>query len=199
MSGASKLTLFVEAFLMTIALSITLGSLQYAGNQRTVALVIGVPTIGLLALLMIAEATPRLSRATRAFGVDSDAAPGDAEGAAESRTGQADAGAASGATPQAGQADAGAWRRVWTVYAWLLFYFAAMFVAGYYVATPLFLALFFVRESGLTLPRAAGVTLLTSAAFYLLFEMLLNIPLWTGALPLIVPDLLGGGRIPPLN
>ena len=183
MSGASKLTLFVEAFLMTVALSITLGSLQYAGNQRIVALVIGVPTIGLLALLMIAEATPRLSRATRAFGADADAAPGEAEGAAT----------------QAGQADAGAWRRVWTVYAWLLFYFAAMFVAGYYVATPLFLALFFVRESGLTLPRAAGVTLLTSAAFYLLFEMLLNIPLWTGALPLIVPDLLGGGRIPPLN
>ena len=177
MSGASKLTLFVEAFLMTIALSITLGSLQYAGNQRIAALVIGAPTIGLLALLMIAEATPRLSRATRAFEADADAAPGEGEGAAS----------------------AGAWRRVGTVYAWLLFYFAAMFVAGYYVATPLFMALFFVRESGLSLARAAGVTLLTSAAFYLLFEMLLNIPLWTGALPLIVPDLLGGGRIPPLN
>jgi len=177
MSGASKLTLFVEAFLMTIALSITLGSLQYAGNQRIAALVIGAPTIALLALLMIAEATPRLSRATRAFGADADAAPGEGEGAAS----------------------AGAWRRVGTVYAWLLFYFAAMFVAGYYVATPLFMALFFVRESGLSLSRAAGVTLLTSAAFYLLFEMLLNIPLWTGALPLIVPDLLGGGRIPPLN
>lgn len=177
MSGASKLTLFVEAFLMTIALSITLGSLQYAGNQRIAALVIGAPTIALLALLMIAEATPRLSRATRAFGADADAAPGEGEGAAS----------------------AGAWRRVGTVYAWLLFYFAAMFVAGYYVATPLFMALFFVRESGLSLARAAGVTLLTSAAFYLLFEMLLNIPLWTGALPLIVPDLLGGGRIPPLN
>ena len=179
MSGASKLTLFVEAFLMTIALSITLGSLQYAGNQRIAALVIGAPTIALLALLMIAEATPRLSRATRAFGADADAAPGE--------------------ETQAGQASAGAWRRVGTVYAWLLFYFAAMFVAGYYVATPLFMALFFVRESGLSLARAAGVTLLTSAAFYLLFEMLLNIPLWTGALPLIVPDLLGGGRIPPLN
>ena len=182
MSGASKLTLFVEAFLMTIALSITLGSLQYAGNQRIAALIIGVPTIGLLALLMIAEATPRLSRATRAFGADADAAPGE----------EAQAG-------QAGQASAGAWRRVGTVYAWLLFYFAAMFVAGYYVSTPLFMALFFVRESGLSLARAAGVTLLTSAAFYMLFEMLLNIPLWTGALPLIVPDLLGGGRIPPLN
>lgn len=177
MSGASKLTLFVEAFLMTIALSITLGSLQYAGNQRIAALVIGAPTIALLALLMIAEATPRLSRATRAFGADADAAPGEGEGAAS----------------------AGAWRRVGTVYAWLLFYFAAMFVAGYYVATPLFMALFFVRESGLSLSRAAGVTLLTSAVFYLLFEMLLNIPLWTGALPLIIPDLLGGGRIPPLN
>lgn len=179
MSGASKLTLFVEAFLMTTALSITLGSLQYAGNQRIAALVIGVPTIALLALLMIAEATPRLSRVTRAFGADADAAPGE--------------------ETQTGQANAGAWRRVGTVYAWLLFYFAAMFVAGYYVATPLFMALFFVRESGLSLSRAAGVTLLTSAAFYLLFEMLLNIPLWTGALPLIVPDLLGGGRIPPLN
>ena len=182
MSDTGKLTLFVEAFLLTIALSITLGSLQYAGNQRIVALVIGAPTIGLLALLMIAEATPRLARATRAFGTDADAAPDEQSGA-----------------PSAGGMNAGTWRRVGTVYAWLLFYFAAMFVAGYYVATPLFMLLFFIRESGLSASRAAGVTALTSVVFYLLFETLLNIPLWTGALPLIAPDLLGGGRIPPLN
>ena len=164
---------------MVIALSITVGALQYDGNQRIAAVVMGVPTIVMLALLMIAGVAPGLSRFTRAFGVSDDDEPN--------------------AQASAGAMNAGTWRRVGIVYLWLVLYFAITFVLGHYIATPLFMAAFFMRESGLTPRNAVVVTIAASAVLYALFEMLLDIPLWTGVLPRIIPDLIGGGRIPPLN
>ena len=183
-TSENKLTLFVEAFLITIALSLTLGALQYAGNQRITALVIGVPTITLLVLLMIAEVTPALVRATRAFGVSEDDAPDVGDGDDQ---------------PNVGSMNTGTWQRVAIVYAWLVLYFIMTFVLGHYIATPIFMMLFFTRESGLSPKRAAAVTVGSAGMLYVLFEMVLDIPLWTGVLPRIVPDLIGGGHIPPLN
>ena len=174
-----RLILGVEAFMMVIALSITIGALQYDGNQRSAAMVIGVPTIVMLALLMIAEAAPGLSRFTKAFGVSDDDEPN--------------------AQASAGAMNAGTWRRVGIVYLWLVAYFVATFILGHYIATPLFMAAFFAQESGLSPRKAVAVSAASSAILYGLFEILLDIPLWTGVLPRIVPDLIGGGRIPPLN
>lgn len=175
------INLLVCSFLMTITLTLVLGSLVYDGKQRLVALVIGLPTIGMLAFLMLASLTPAMLAYLRPIGVSEDDAP-EAE---------------SGGSPN--NLNTGTWRRVGIVYGWLIGYYALTFVFGYYVATPVFLAAFLTRESGLTWMNSLGVMVVSLLPFYVVFRLILDIPLWPGVLPRILPGILGGGSIPQLN
>jgi len=175
------INLLVCSFLMTIALALVLGSIAYEGKQRLVAMVIGLPTIGMLAFLIVASLTPSLLAFLRPIGVSEDDAP-------ESKSQDARS-----------NLNAGTWRRVAIVYGWLMAYYVVTFVLGYYVATPLFLVAFLTKESGLTWMKSFGVMLGSLIPFYVVFRLILDIPLWPGVLPRILPGILGGGSIPQLN
>lgn len=186
MTRVNRFNLVVYAFLLAIALSIVIGATAYAGKQRLTAFVIGVPTIGLLAFLVLAELTPRFVRLTRAFGASDDDAPEAAEG---------DAGGSGGG----GGMEAGSNKRVAVVYGWLALYFGVTFALGFYVAIPIFMTAFLIFESRLKPVYAVAVTVAAGALLYLVFETLLEIPLWAGALPRVVPGVFGGGVVPQLN
>ena len=188
MSRVNRFNLGVYAFLLAIALSIVLGATAYEGKQQLTAFVIGVPTIVLLVFLVLAEATPSLVRLTGAFGVSEDDKPDVAEGS--------EGGGGSGS---AGGMEAGSWRRIGIVYGWLLFYFALTFVLGFFLAIPIFMTLFLRYESRLSFPQALGVMVAAGIPLYVVFRPLLDIPLWAGILPRIVPGVIGGGIVPQLN
>ena len=175
------INLLVCSFLMTITLALVLGSFVYDGKQRLVAFVIGFPTIAMLAFLMLASLSPVLLAYLRPIGVSDDDAP---EAQSENAT---------------NNMDAGTWRRVAIVYGWLMAYYVMTFVLGYYVATPIFLVAFLTRESGLTWIKSLGVMTVSLVPFYVIFRLILDIPLWPGMLPRILPGILGGGSIPQLN
>ena len=145
---------------------------------------IGIPTITLLVFLVLAEVTPRLVKLTGAFGVSEDDAPQAAEDDA-------------GASP--GGMEAGSWRRVGIVYGWLVLYFGMTFVLGFYVAIPIFMALFLRLESRLIPIYAVGVTVAAGLPLYIIFRVVLDIPLGPGILPRILPGVIGGGTVPQLN
>lgn len=184
MTRINRFNLGVYAFLLAIALSIVIGATAYAGKQQLTAFVIGVPTIALLVFLVLAEVTPGLVRLTRAFGVSEDDAPESAEG---------DAGGSGGGM------EAGSNRRVAVVYGWLALYFGITFALGFYAAIPIFMTAFLIFESRLKPAYAVAVTIAAGALLYLVFETLLEIPLWAGALPRVVPGVFGGGVVPQLN
>ena len=183
MSAANRFNLGVYAFLLTIALSIVLGAMAYQGKQQLTAYVIGIPTITLLVFLVLAEATPSLVKLTRSFGVSEDDKPDVSEGTEGG----------------GGQMEAGTWRRVAIVYGWLVAYFAMTFVVGFYVAIPVFMTLFLTFESRLKPLYAAGVTVAAGLPLYVVFRIVLDIPLWPGMLPRIIPSVFGGGIVPQLN
>ncbi|MQF86467.1 MAG: hypothetical protein FI734_03260 [SAR202 cluster bacterium] len=172
------IALLTEFFLMALALSIVLGAIAYEGKQQLVAWVIGFPTIGFLVLLIIAELAPSLLKFTRAFGVSEDDAPEQANSS---------------------QMESGTWRRVGIVYGWLVGYFISIFFLGFYIATPIFLISFLNIESKLKLSRTIGVMLVALIPFFIIFRIILDIPLWPGILPKLVPGIIGGGSIPPLT
>lgn len=183
MTRVNRFNLVVYAFLLAIALSIVIGATAYAGKQRLTAFVIGIPTIGLLMFLVLAELTPRFVRLTHAFGVSDDDAPEAADG---------DAGGSGGM-------EAGSNKRVAIVYGWLALYFGVTFALGFYAAIPIFMTAFLIFESRLKPAYAVAVTIAAGALLYLVFETLLEIPLWAGALPRVVPGVFGGGVVPQLN
>ncbi len=184
MTRINGFNLGVYAFLLTIALSIVLGATAYAGKQQLTAFVIGIPTITLLVFLVLAEVTPRLIKLTGAFGVSEDDAPQAAEDDA-------------GGSP--GGMEAGSWRRIGIVYGWLVLYFAMTFVFGFYIAIPVFMVLFLTIESRLIPVYAVGVMVAAGLPLYIIFRLVLDIPLWTGILPRILPGIIGGGTVPQLN
>lgn len=181
MTRINRFNLGVYAFLLAIALSIVLGATAYAGKQQLTAFVIGVPTLVLLMFLVLAETTPRLVRLTRAFGVSEDASPDESEGGGS------------------GGMEAGTWRRVTIVYGWVVGFFAVTFVVGFYVAVPVFMTLFLTVESRLRAVYSVCVTVAAGVPLYIIFRLVLDIPLWAGALPRIIPGILGGGTVPQLN
>jgi hypothetical protein len=171
------LNLIVYAVLLVLVSSIVMGSHVYDGRQRLVPLVIGIPTMLLLIGITVVELWPGLAQFNRAKGggeeepVPAATAPG---------------------------INAGRWQRVVTIFGWLIGFYIFTLIFGYYLSVPIFLAAFFNREADVALPKSILIAIGVSVVFFLLFNLLLDIPLWPGILPRIIPSILGGGSIPPL-
>lgn len=76
--------------------------------------------------------------------------------------------------------DAAARRRVWRVIAWMAGFFAAIVLAGFPLAVPLFMLLYLKLEARESWTMSLGVTLGVSALFYGLFDALLHLPFARG-------------------
>ena len=171
------LNLIVYAVLMVFVSSIVIGSHVYEGRQRMVPLVIGIPTMLLLVGITVVELWPGLAQFNKAKGGGEDE--------------PVPVATASGI-------NAGRWQRVVTIFAWLIGFFVLILIFGYYLSVPLFLAAFFNREAEVALRKSILIAIGVSVGLFLLFNLLLDIPLWPGILPMVIPSILGGGSIPPL-
>jgi hypothetical protein len=176
LTGDRILNLTVYAVMLLIAAIFVVGAFQYTGRQRLVPWVIGVPTIVILIFIIIAELSPRLTFLTGAKGEAPDDAP----------------------KTDGTQVDAGSWQRVLIVYGWLLFFLVSVFILGFYISIPCFLFLFLRYESKVSPAVATVSTIAVLIPLWLIFRTLLDIPLWPGAIPMIMPGIFGGGSIPPL-
>lgn len=175
-NGNQVLSFVVYAVMLTLALTFVFGSLVYPGRLRLVPLVIGIPTVLLLVYIILMDINPKLFSLARNKGEDGT-----------------EAGAPSEPSVNSGQ-----WQRVITIYGWIVGFFIGVFIFGFYIATPLFLVSFLIKESQTKPMRALWVTAGVSILFLLVFYVLLDIPLWPGILPMIIPHMVGGGSIPPL-
>ncbi|MDA1036539.1 MAG: tripartite tricarboxylate transporter TctB family protein [Chloroflexi bacterium] len=171
------LNLVVYAVLLLLVSSIVIGSNIYEGRQRLVPLVIGIPTMLLLIGIIVVELWPRLAQFNKAKGGGEDEPVPMAT--------------ASGI-------NAGSWQRVVTIFSWLIGFYVFTLIFGYYLSVPIFLAAFFNKEGEIALLRSIVIAIGVSVVLFLLFNLLLDIPLWPGVLPKIIPSILGGGSIPPL-
>lgn len=87
------------------------------------------------------------------------------------------------------------WPPVLRVMAYAVGYLLAVYVLGFFLVTPLFLALYLVLDGAVKPVTAIAVS--AGLSFLMIGALLnLNVDLWTGVAPEIVPDYIGGA-IPP--
>ena len=93
--------------------------------------------------------------------------------------------------------DALPWPSVLRVLAYVVGFWALIFLFGLYLVPPLFIVLFLVVEAGVLLRHAVLATLIACAFLYAGLH-LLKIDLWVGVVPEIVPGIVGGAIMPSL-
>ncbi len=96
-----------------------------------------------------------------------------------------------------GVPDAVPWSSVLRVLAYIVGFWALVFVFGLYLVPPLFIILFLVAEAGVRL-RHAVLSALVACSFLFAGLHLLKIDLWSGVVPEIVPGIVGGTVMPTL-
>jgi hypothetical protein len=90
------------------------------------------------------------------------------------------------------------WRPVLIVMAWVFPFFILVFLFGYALMSPIFIACFLIRKAGMRWPIAVASAIFSTALIFLLMEGLIDADLWCGAIPEIIPGWLGGAIIPEL-
>lgn len=91
-----------------------------------------------------------------------------------------------------------AWKPVLIVMAWVFPFFILVFLFGYALMSPIFIASFLIRKAGMRWPMAVASAIFSTALIFLLMEGLIDADLWCGAIPEIIPGWLGGAIIPEL-
>jgi hypothetical protein len=168
---------FFHLILALFVLVFVVVALSFPREVRLLPLLIGSGTLIFLVALMIGEFYPGAIRWMETTlddlwgGGSGDAAPGTLE-----------------TIP---------WGGVIRIVAWILGFLAGVFLLGFFVVPPLFVALFLIVEARVMPLRA---TLASVIANGILFAGMagLKVELWTGAIPEILEGYIGGGIIPPL-
>jgi hypothetical protein len=93
--------------------------------------------------------------------------------------------------------DAVPWPSVLRVLAYIVGFWALIFLFGLYLVPPFFIVLFLVVEAGVRL-RHAVLSALIACVFLFAGLHLLKIDLWVGVVPEIVPGIVGGAVMPSL-
>ncbi len=177
-----------ESFLFTIflfvsVLTMVIISFDYGFNARLVPWIVGFPTLLILLASLILEFFPGTQKSLE-MGIENlwgGAMP-------ESNNNPVD------------EEDAGPVNRlrVFQVLAWIAGFFATTFLLGFFVSAGLFLFLFLKIEGRTPLLRAMVAGALSGVLIYFIVDKGFMLRLWPGVLPEIIPDVLGGGIIPPL-
>jgi uncharacterized membrane protein YfcA len=89
------------------------------------------------------------------------------------------------------------WSAVLLMMGYAIGFLVAMGLFGYVVVPPFFIVLFLVREARVGVLRAIVVALVTTAGVYGGMRFL-QVDIWAGAIPEIIPGILGGAVLPPL-
>ena len=165
------LLIFVLLFILT--------GMVYPREVRLIPYVVGFPTLVLLLFLWISGFNPVVKRwvviATR----------GQRGGEKKSES-------------PAKESEFTEWMPVLIVMAWVFPFFILVFLFGYALISPIFIACFLIRKAGMRWPIAVASAIFSTALIFLLMEGLIDADLWCGAIPEIIPGWLGGAIIPQL-
>lgn len=169
---------------ITLLLLIVVGFIgfgfTYPQEVQFVPLWIGFPTLILLVILWVGEFAPQIKHRVNVAG-----------GKSQSKN-------SVGAAATGNNVEFTGWRPVAVVICWAFLYFIFVFFFGFALVSPFFIAFFLVRKAHMKVPAAAIYSVIATALIYALMTGLLSSDLWSGAIPSIIPGLLGGAIIPPL-
>lgn len=165
------MTVFVGLFILV--------GFTYPKMVRTVPLVIGLPTFALLLILLIGEFHPPVNRWLEK--VLGGQAGGTRLGAGERKEQEFDE-----------------WRPFIVIIIWVFAFYILVFLFGFVLVSPVFIASFLIRKARMNRALAVTYALVATILIYSGMTGLLNVQLWTGAIPSLIPGILGGSMIPPL-
>lgn len=165
--------------MIIFVLLLILTGLVYPKEVRMIPHVVGFPTLFLLLFLWVGGLNPVIKRWVEM------AARGKRHGQNESD-----------------ESDKGSefteWGPVLIVMAWVFPAFILVFLFGFALISPIFIACFLNRKAGMRWPMAVCSAIFSITLIYLFMEGIINADLWCGAIPEIIPGFLGGAIIPPL-
>lgn len=165
--------------LLIFVVLLLLAGLAYPKEVRMIPFVVGFPTLLLLLFLWVGNINPVVGRWVEM------AARGRRSG--EKKSGE----------PSKGS-EFTEWGRVLVIMAWVFLFFAFVFLFGFALVSPLFIALFLVRKAGFRKGTALVYAVTATILIYLFMQGVIKADLWSGAIPSIIPGILGGAIVPPL-
>lgn len=173
-------TLSWTTFLIFFAALFVVVGFTYPKEVRIVPLVIGIPTLILLIVLWAGEFYPDFAR----------------------RIDAATLGRRKKKTVPVGMSPKGSeftnWGPVLIIIAWVVIYYGLVFLLGFALVSPIFIAAFLVRKARMGKLAAGIYAVIGTVLIYVAMSGWIKADLWSGAIPRIIPDLLGGAIIPPL-
>ena len=90
------------------------------------------------------------------------------------------------------------WGPVLIIMVWVFLTFLLVFLFGFALISPVFIACFLIQKARMRWPIAVASAVFSTVLIYLFMEGVINADLWCGAIPEIIPGYLGGAIIPPL-
>ena len=169
----------------TTLLTIFVGGLILVGfvfpkEVRIVPFVIGFPTLILLIILWVGGFYPRVIHWV-------EGAMGDQRGGKSKDTGGAER-----------SLEFTEWKPVLVIIGGIFIFYAFVFLLGFVLVSPVFMASFLIRKGGLNWLAAILYSAIAILLIYTGVTGLLKVDLWSGVIPSIIPGILGGSIVPPL-
>jgi len=90
------------------------------------------------------------------------------------------------------------WQPVLVIMGWIFLFFVFVFFFGFALISPVFITCFLIRKALMRWYVAFTYALIAIMLIYIFMEGLIKADLWCGAIPEIIPGLLGGAIIPQL-
>jgi hypothetical protein len=184
MRSEKKQPIGFTVLLFVLILVMVSSAVTFSPKARQFPLLIGIPTLIMLAFVIVIELFPQLKMIKLLeVGLETLWAPGSRD--------------KTSGLPAASEVEDDL-RRVWVIVGWLTLLVGLVYVVGFLVAIPIFVLAFFMVTVRLNWLRAVLFTALFWVLLYLVFHTALQVELWPGVIPEIIPGILGGGIEPPL-
>jgi uncharacterized protein YqhQ len=165
-------------FIILFVILLILVGFRYPHEVRMIPFVVGFPTLFLLLLLWLGGLHSGFKvRVDTILGEQGDKKSAEKRGKGSEFTG---------------------WTSVLIIMAWVLLFFLLVFVLGFALVCPIFITCFLIRKAGLKWPTAVLSALIAIVLIYIFMEGVIQADLWCGAIPEIIPGIMGGSIIPPL-
>jgi uncharacterized protein YqhQ len=166
-------------FLILFVLLLILTGFAYPKEVRMIPFVVGFPTLFLLLILWVGGFNPGFKRwVDYAVGEGQE----EKEGPEKSEKGT----------------EFTEWKPVMIIMGWVLLFFIFVFLFGFALVSPVFMACFLIRKAEMRWHTAILYAIVAVGCIYALMEGIIKADLWCGAIPEVIPGWLGGAIIPPL-
>ncbi|MBW1804401.1 MAG: hypothetical protein JRJ85_27170, partial [Deltaproteobacteria bacterium] len=84
------------------------------------------------------------------------------------------------------------------IMAWVFLFFILVFLFGFALVSPIFIACFLIRKADMKWHVSFACAVFATIIVYLFMAGLIKADLWCGAVTVIIPGILGGAIVPPL-